>query len=405
MPIVEQVWSFCHLAETVLNTGFVHLDQKLAPTVAVNRDAMPPAVAQSYDALFYGSTLLTLETGRLHEITEQFRVCFTALKLWNRKGYLILGPYLPALSEQRTIESILVQNGLPLVLEEEFAAYYETLPVIEADKIAAFFNCVCLACWQTTPEPRRLEGIDLVQQPPPCPVFEEDKLQAHAEMIEARYQGERMMLRCVEKGDHETACQYINMGLDLVRMPNRLRNEKNFSIIFNTLLRKTIESAQVHPLYIDRLSGHYAVRIEQLSTLDSVLDLRREMVIDYCNEVKKHSLASYSPNVRRAINYITFNLSQPITLQILAAQLSVNASYLSTQFNKEVGKSIPQYLSERRVKESCRLLQDPSLLIGQVAAAVGFEDVNYFSRIFKQQVGCTPTVYRSRKKDAVQPKT
>ena len=204
-----------------------------------------------------------------------------------------------------------------------------------------------------------MEGIDLVQQPPPCPVFEEDKLQAHAEMIEARYQGERMMLRCGEKGDHETACQYINMGLDLVRMPNRLRNEKNFSIIFNTLLRKTIESAQVHPLYIDRLSGHYAVRIEQLSTLDSVLDLRREMVIDYCNEVKKHSLASYSPNVRRAINYITFNLSQPITLQILAAQLSVNASYLSTQFNKEVGKSIPQYLSERRVKESCRLLQDP----------------------------------------------
>ena len=72
------------------------------------------------------------------------------------------------------------------------------------------------------------------------------------------------------------------------------------------------------------------------------------------------------------------------------------ASYLSSQFNREVGKSLPEYVSEKRIAEAKRLLRGRAQLpIGQIAAAVGFLDVNYFTKVFKKKAGQTPSAYRA----------
>ena len=76
--------------------------------------------------------------------------------------------------------------------------------------------------------------------------------------------------------------------------------------------------------------------------------------------------------------------------------MGVNASYLSSQFNREVGKSLPEYVSEKRIAEAKRLLRGRTQLpIGQIAAAVGFSDVNYFTKVFKKKAGQTPSAYRA----------
>ena len=138
------------------------------------------------------------------------------------------------------------------------------------------------------------------------------------------------------------------------------------------------------------------MRIEAVEQEADLYPMRREIVEDYCRLAQTRSMASYSPNVRSMLTYVQFNLAEGISLEAIARQLGVNASYLSSQFNREVGKSLPEYVSEKRIAEAKRLLRGRAQLpIGQIAAAVGFSDVNYFTKVFKKKAGQTPSAYRA----------
>ena len=62
------------------------------------------------------------------------------------------------------------------------------------------------------------------------------------------------------------------------------------------------------------------------------------------------------------------------------------------------GKTVPQYVTEVRIKKAKELLSDPSLKIRAVANAVGYDDPAYFMRKFKQVTGVTPTEYQLSQK-------
>ena len=112
--------------------------------------------------------------------------------------------------------------------------------------------------------------------------------------------------------------------------------------------------------------------------------------------VRRRALKNYSPNIRSAINCIHFNLDNPrLSLAFLAETVGINATYLSHQFNREVGSSVPSYIAGLRVEQAKELLVSRrGLSIGQIAAAVGIPDVNYFTKIFKKSAGCTPSAFR-----------
>ena len=80
------------------------------------------------------------------------------------------------------------------------------------------------------------------------------------------------------------------------------------------------------------------------------------------------------PNVRSMLTYVQFNLAEGISLEAIARQLGVNASYLSSQFNREVGKSLPEYVSEKRIAEAKRLLRGRAQLpIGRLPRRWAFQ--------------------------------
>ena len=79
----------------------------------------------------------------------------------------------------------------------------------------------------------------------------------------------------------------------------------------------------------------------------------------------------------------------------IANQIGKSMDYLNRQLKRESGVTIGQLLSAARFEEASDLLADSKALIGEVAAAVGFLDQNYFSRWFRKQSGQTPTEWRS----------
>ena len=215
--------------------------------------------------------------------------------------------------------------------------------------------------------------------------------------VEARYAVENAMQDAIRRGDFAEAIyqQNLFMGFSLdQRIPDRLRDVKDMIIALNTLCRKAIEQAAVHPLYLDGISGAFVVEIEEAENPEQVNALIPRMIRHYCLLVQQHSLASYSALVRDCLNYIDFHYMEPLSLETLAVRFSVNKNYLSTRFHKERGMTVTDYINRIRVNRACDLLRKTSLSVQQVAEQCGFSDGNYFTRIFRKLEDVTPNEYR-----------
>ena len=151
----------------------------------------------------------------------------------------------------------------------------------------------------------------------------------------------------------------------------------------------------VHPLYIDEMSGHFAQEIEKSTSIDALNALSREMVHKYANLVRNHSMRGYSPAVQKVVNYIDFNYQEDLSLKKIADLFSISPSYLSALFKKETGSTLTEYINNKRIDISVSLLNTTDSSIQNIAAQVGFLDVNYYTRIFKKLKGISPSAYRN----------
>jgi two-component system response regulator YesN len=93
--------------------------------------------------------------------------------------------------------------------------------------------------------------------------------------------------------------------------------------------------------------------------------------------------------------YLQENYRQPYSLERLAASFGCKPAYLLRLYRKVTGRTPTQDLIRLRVEKAKRLLAGhPQLEIKQVAAAVGYEDALYFSRLFKKETGLNPSAFR-----------
>ena len=120
----------------------------------------------------------------------------------------------------------------------------------------------------------------------------------------------------------------------------------------------------------------------------------KEMFISYCKLVQKHSLQQYTQIVQKTILIIDADLSGNLSPNYLAQTLNVTLGYLSAVFKKETGKTISQYVRERRIEYAQYLLKTSNLQIQTIALHCGIMDVQYFSKLFKKHTGKTPKEYR-----------
>jgi len=104
--------------------------------------------------------------------------------------------------------------------------------------------------------------------------------------------------------------------------------------------------------------------------------------------------AQISPLTKRIMEYIHSNLCRRITLADIGHQTFFSPIYCDTVFKRETGRSIIDYVIDRRIDEAKKLLLEGSMTLAQVAEAVGFADYNYFSRVFRKRSGYTPGAYK-----------
>jgi len=108
----------------------------------------------------------------------------------------------------------------------------------------------------------------------------------------------------------------------------------------------------------------------------------------------KASGCSENSYVARVKVYVEDHLEEELSLSHLADFIHLAPSYLSQLFKKQTGEGLNDFVAERRIYKACRLLWTTSLSVSDIARIVGFQDVNYFSRVFKQRQYLTPLEFR-----------
>ena len=97
-----------------------------------------------------------------------------------------------------------------------------------------------------------------------------------------------------------------------------------------------------------------------------------------------------------ALQFIYVNFMNDISVQEIANHVGISRSQLYRIFQAESGESPVDFLNRYRVHEALLLLREMHLSISQVAASAGFADPLYFSRVFKQHKGLSPSAYRAQ---------
>jgi AraC-like DNA-binding protein len=92
------------------------------------------------------------------------------------------------------------------------------------------------------------------------------------------------------------------------------------------------------------------------------------------------------------------HLNGILTIEVLANQACYSISRYSELFKQKTGYSPIQFFIRLKIQKSCEYLYFTNLNIKEICKEVGFDDPYYFSRMFKKQIGVSPSEYRKKKK-------
>lgn len=98
--------------------------------------------------------------------------------------------------------------------------------------------------------------------------------------------------------------------------------------------------------------------------------------------------------VRSTLEKLKSGYSEEVSLEEVAQALSVTPQYLSKLFRQETGRTFKEHLIDLRISEARRLLRETNLSAREISYSVGYNDPNYFVRLFKKVTGLTPKEYQ-----------
>lgn len=101
--------------------------------------------------------------------------------------------------------------------------------------------------------------------------------------------------------------------------------------------------------------------------------------------------------LKKATRFIDSNLENPLNVHIISQASGYSVSALYKNFHKHFGCTVNEYIAEKRIEKSVRLLKETDLSVEAVSEICGFSSVQYFSKIFKDKMGISPLKFRKNK--------
>lgn len=176
-----------------------------------------------------------------------------------------------------------------------------------------------------------------------------------------------------------------------------LRQQKNTLIVAATILsRAAIEGGLEYNEALD-ISDMYIQKAENCTMIEELFTVNYLLVKELVEKVRMVK-AKDSPLETAVANYVIANISNPITLDDLCDALYMSKSNLCFRFKNETGKTVLQFVQEKKIEECKKLLVDSNKSIATISLYLGFSSQAHLSKAFKDLVGQSPIQYRKNNK-------
>ena len=223
--------------------------------------------------------------------------------------------------------------------------------------------------------------------------------------IYRRYDIENSFIRMVREGNVEELRTAISEMIHFssnndpsLFLEFYAKNASSGMSVLRTLTRKAAEEAGVNVVTIDRITQSAVQKINTETNTERITKITLEMVIKLAEEARKaRSLFSnLSPAISRCVDYIRLHYPEEISLSVLTDIAAMSKANLTRRFLKETGTTIISFIRDTRCYHAKKLLENSELSIKEISSYVGYEDYNYFTKVFRSITNLTPSEYRSQ---------
>lgn len=357
------------------------------------RYCFSPQLQGIYSAIGLGTFLNKIPDDSIYDLVEPLGSCLTVFRAGAR--WALLGPYVEEGWSESAARVLLTGLGAAESVVTPYKAYRCKLPIARRDYVIKTALLIAERTDGAAFRQVKTIHVDAERWGPDLTIPD---AYHDISIINERYAKEERFITAVSRGETEAAVGFMSafkeVSSDLRFMSNDLNDQITGAAIVRTLIRMGGRRAGLSAVCIDSISQEYAQKMKHTVSADELIYLQRRMVERICAEVRSLQEDRYPPCARRAMDYMTVNLSQPLTVEEIARAAGVDRHCLSKDLIRETGKTVKQYLAMRRCEVAAELLLDSSASIQEIAAYVGYVDANYFSKVFKADRGVPPQVYR-----------
>lgn len=270
---------------------------------------------------------------------------------------------------------------------------------------------VVLSAYDEAPYVRRslsLEAVEYLLKP-----YDEQQVEKVLGKIRARQQTPmRHVQDNLADEDYQAIRSLSDQALEALKQADPAQVEARVKALFDRIAALNIRSMLfITSCCVDLLTKAVGVvkkampgesHLEIRSMLDMVARVRN---VDQMRELTLHALrgmactiAASSSEMSRIVKQVCQIISDEymtnLTIPQIADRLHVSVNYLQSQFKKENGRTIRQYLTDTRIEQAQRLLLQTNRKVSDICEQVGYKDTDYFVRIFREATGVTPNEYR-----------
>lgn len=213
-------------------------------------------------------------------------------------------------------------------------------------------------------------------------------------------------LLILKNGIHHFGKKKINKGTKWIFVHFRISADCNASPFYPDAsplgaYDTTAESILTLPKFLNSVSARFEKELKTFIEYTQSDDAYKKWFINQRLFLLLSSLAvstqGFSNNLTlsdRICRYLSDNIGVPFSSENIEKRFYLSYKYMSHLFKKEKGVTMQQYHNSVRMDEACRLLCSTLMSIGEIADKLGFSDVLYFSRCFRNYTGKSPSAYR-----------
>ena len=324
-------------------------------------------------------------------------LCFGLIRIKDSTSYVIFGPISSAKCDNPRAQKILKNYNLPTTYTNDLIKYFNDTPMYALSKFAKFMvfanhlmNQETVSIASLLPDYYVDLNIDIAN-----PIALSDHIYA----AESARDYESYLFSLVKYGKYNELVKFLKhshyTGDEGVLANNLTRHQRNLvltSIILAS--RKAVEGGLDHKISMS-LADDYMRQVESADCEKTLSVINKNMLKTYTKYVYEIRLnKSDSLLSTKTGNYIDNHIGEKILTDDIASHLAVSRSYLSSQFKKETGIPLCDFINKTKLNEAKLLLVNSEETLSEISNRLGFSSQAYFQYIFRKYEGMTPQQYR-----------